>query len=49
MAGQATGRPTAPSAALAEPTAAVRGGWITGLGLASLAMWMAAYPPRSAP
>ena len=31
--------------ALAEPTEQVRGGWIGGLGLASLAMWMASLTP----
>jgi MFS family permease len=31
--------------ALTEPTARVRGGWITGLGLASLVMWMASLTP----
>ena len=31
--------------ALAEPVERVRAGWISGLGLASLAMWMAAYTP----
>ena len=35
----------APSPALAEPTIRVRGGWITGLGLASLGMWMASLTP----
>ncbi len=34
-----------PSPALAEPTVHVRGGWITGLGLASLGMWMASLTP----
>jgi len=33
------------SPALAEPTVRVRGGWITGLGLASLGMWMASLTP----
>jgi len=33
--------------ALAEPTVHVRSGWITGLGLASLGMWMAALTPAS--
>jgi MFS family permease len=33
------------SPALAEPTVHVRGGWIAGLGLASLGMWMAALTP----
>jgi MFS family permease len=31
--------------ALAEPTVHVRGGWIAGLGLASLGMWMASLTP----
>jgi MFS family permease len=31
--------------ALAEPTKPVRRGWVTGLSLSSLAMWMAAYTP----
>jgi MFS family permease len=31
--------------ALAEPTVHVGGGWITGLGLASLGMWMASLTP----
>jgi MFS family permease len=33
------------SPALAEPTIHVRRGWITGLGLASLGMWMASLTP----
>src|SRR3984885_345201 len=33
------------SPALAEPTVHVRRGWITGLGLASLGMWMASLTP----
>ena len=33
------------SQALAEPTVHVRGGWIAGLGLASLGMWMASLTP----
>jgi MFS family permease len=33
------------SQALAEPTVHVRHGWVAGLGLASLGMWMAAYTP----
>src|SRR5215813_13614133 len=45
MAGQTTDQARAVSRALAEPTAHVRGGWIAGLGLASLGMWMAAYTP----
>jgi MFS family permease len=45
MTGQAADevRPVPP--ALAEPTVHVRGGWITGLGLASLGMWMASLTP----
>ena len=31
--------------ALDEPTVHVRGGWIAGLGLASLGMWMASLTP----
>jgi MFS family permease len=45
MADQRTDQARAVSRALAEPTAGVRGDWITGLGLASLGMWMAAYTP----
>jgi hypothetical protein len=45
MADQATEQPRAISPALAEPTKHVRAGWVTGLGLASLAMWMASYTP----
>jgi MFS family permease len=45
MADQTTGQARAVSRALAEPTAHVGGGWIAGLGLASLGMWMAAYTP----
>ncbi len=45
MADQTTDQPRAVSLALAEPTAGVRRGWITGLGLASLGMWMASYTP----
>ena len=33
------------SPALAEPTVHVRRGWVTGLGLASLGMWMASLTP----
>jgi MFS family permease len=33
------------SPALAEPTVAVRGRWVTGLSLASLGMWMASLTP----
>jgi MFS family permease len=42
---QTTDQPTLLSLALAEPSKHVRGGWIAGLGLASLAMWMAALTP----
>jgi MFS family permease len=45
MADQATDRARPVSQALAEPTAGVRHGWIAGLGLASLGMWMASYTP----
>jgi MFS family permease len=45
MADQTTDRPPAVSQALAEPTVHVRHGWVAGLGLASLGMWMAAYTP----
>jgi MFS family permease len=45
MADQRTDQARAASRALAEPTVHVRGGWIAGLGLASLGMWMAAYTP----
>ena len=46
MTDQATGeQPTLLSLALAEPSKHVRGGWIAGLGLASLAMWMASLTP----
>jgi hypothetical protein len=45
MADQTADQARAVSRALAEPTAGVRGGWIAGLGLASLGMWMAAYTP----
>jgi MFS family permease len=40
-----TGQARARSLALTEPTVHVQGGWIAGLGLASLGMWMAAYTP----
>jgi MFS family permease len=33
------------SPALAEPTVHVRGGWVAGLGLASLGLWMASLTP----
>jgi MFS family permease len=45
MADQTTDQPRAASRALAEPTVHVRHGWIAGLGLASLGMWMASYTP----
>jgi len=45
MADRTTDQPQAVSQALAEPTIHVRNGWIAGLGLASLGMWMAAYTP----
>src|ERR1700728_551865 len=45
MADQTTEEPAATSPALAEPTVHVRFGWVTGLGLASLGMWMASYTP----
>ncbi len=45
MADQTTDQAQAVSLALAEPTVHVRRGWVTGLGLASLGMWMASYTP----
>lgn len=45
MADQATRRTAVTSPALAEPAAHVRGGWVAGLSLASLAMWAASYTP----
>ena len=45
MADQTTDQAHAVSRALAEPTVHVRHGWIAGLGLASLGMWMASYTP----
>jgi MFS family permease len=45
MADQTTDQPRVSSPALAEPTVHVRGGWVAGLGLASLVMWMASYTP----
>ena len=45
MADLATQQARAISPALAEPTKPVRAGWVTGLTLASLAMWMASYTP----
>jgi MFS family permease len=45
MADQTTDQAQAQPRALAEPTVHVRHGWIAGLGLASLGMWMASYTP----
>lgn len=45
MTDQTTEQPTLLSLALAEPSTHVRRGWIAGLGLASLAMWMASLTP----
>src|ERR1700729_2488243 len=45
MADQTTDQAQGASPALAEPTIHVRNGWIAGLGLASLGMWMASYTP----
>jgi MFS family permease len=45
MRDQTVGQPDALSLALAEPTQHVRRGWIVGLTLASLGMWMAAQTP----
>jgi MFS family permease len=45
MSEQATQESLAIPLALAEPTERVRRGWVTGLSLSSLAMWMAAYTP----
>jgi len=45
MADQTTDQARAVSRALAEPTVHVRHGWVAGLGLASLGMWMASYTP----
>jgi MFS family permease len=45
MADQTTDQAQAVSLALAEPTVHVRHGWVAGLGLASLGMWMASYTP----
>jgi MFS family permease len=45
MADQTTDQSQAVSQALAEPTVHVRHGWVTGLTLASLGMWMASYTP----
>jgi len=45
MTGQSTDQERAVPLALAEPSVHVRAGWITGLGLASLGMWMASLTP----
>jgi MFS family permease len=45
MADQTTDQSQALPRALAEPTVHVRNGWVAGLGLASLGMWMASYTP----
>jgi MFS family permease len=45
MTEKAADQATAQSRALDEPTVHVRGGWIAGLGLASLGMWMASLTP----
>jgi MFS family permease len=45
MADQTAQQPLAVPLALAEPTELVRRGWVSGLSLSSLAMWMAAYTP----
>ncbi len=45
MAEQTTDHGKTTPRALAEPTVHVRQGWIAGLGLASLGMWMASYTP----
>jgi MFS family permease len=45
MADQTTDQSQALPRALAEPTVHVRHGWVAGLGLASLGMWMASYTP----
>jgi MFS family permease len=45
MADQTTDQAQPVSQALAEPTVQVRHGWVAGLGLASLGMWMASYTP----
>ena len=45
MADPTTDQSPALPQALAEPTVHVRRSWITGLGLASLGMWMASYTP----
>jgi MFS family permease len=43
--GQAADETSAVPLALAEPTVHVRGGWIAGLGLASLGLWMGCLTP----
>jgi MFS family permease len=43
--GQTADEAQAVSPALAEPTVHVRGGWVAGLGLASLGMWMVSLTP----
>ena len=45
MTDQSTHSEREASRALAEPSVHVRGGWITGLSLASLGMWMASLTP----
>src|SRR5271155_3606405 len=45
MADRTTDQAAEVSPALAEPTVHVRNGWVAGLGLASLGMWMASYTP----
>jgi len=45
MTEKTAGQTAAVPAALAEPTVHVRRGWIAGLGLASLGMWMASLTP----
>jgi MFS family permease len=45
MTGQAADEARAVSLALAEPTVHVRRGWIAGLGLATLGMWMGCLTP----
>jgi len=45
MADQTAQQPLTVPLALAEPTDLVRRGWVSGLSLSSLAMWMAAYTP----
>jgi MFS family permease len=45
MTDQRTDKPTLVTSALAEPSVNVRWGWVSGLSLASLAMWMASLTP----